>query len=264
MTSDGFNKYVLMNSIHLWQQCYLLGYYAVSALGKRGLMLGAVYDSGYAFYPAFDLGMRAAAENSTLDFKFLSMPGPGELSDIKSAFQQIDTSNVDFVFSLFCGEEATIFLEEYHRLGLHEQIPLLGLPFLLEPSDKKLEGVSVITTRSDFKEGEIDPSYQAIYSELGNLSGIAIGQAIIKGGGKIDVDLLGAALNEANANRVYEHDLSPRLLNEIAVIRNSFSSSNELSSECLLTKKVDLLEDKDFLQMRDAGASSWLNPYLGI
>ena len=264
ISSTGYNDFIFMNSIHLWQQCYLLGHYAVSTFGKRGLLMAAMYDGGYAFHSAFDLGMRAAANDTTLDLKFLGMPANGELSDVKSAFDQIDMSNADFVFGLFCGEEATIFLEEYNARGLSEKLPLLGLPFLLEPGKKKLEGTSIFTPKNDFDEKLPDPKYENVFSELGILSGSAIGTAILKTEGKIQANQLAETLKETNANRTYQSNDAPRLLNPMAILKNTFGASNKLNSECVHLETPDLEGNKDFSKIRNMLPSSWLNPYLSV
>lgn len=264
ISSTAFNDYIFVNSIHLWQQCFLLGQYARATFGKRGLMVGSVYDTGYAFVSAFNLGMQAERSGSFLDLKFINVLENGGLLNIEPFFGSIDISSIDFVFSLFCGEEATAFLEGFKKSNWMKKVPILGLPFLLEPNDESLNEVSVITPRSDFKSSAPDPRYKNIFTEFGELSGMTIAKAILDGGGHLNSEGIRNALFEINAERRYESNMFPELLNKVAILKNTFGPSNELTSECMKLETVELSEHKELALLGDAPPSGWLNPYLCI
>lgn len=261
---DAESEYVFQNSIHLWQQAWNLGYYAGSELGNRGSVIAAVYDSGYAFLPAFQFGLLFANPNAFLDIKLLPMPTNGGLSDVKSAFDTVDWDGSDFVFPLFCGEEATIFLEEFKDRGLNEKTNLLGLPFLLEPGKKDLSEISIYTSSGAYDEQTPDADHKGVFAMLGNRAGRAIGNAIIKDNGSLKAETLDRALKNEEENSVFQLRESPRFLGPIHVLRSTFDSENNLTTEKLIELKQNISEDSQLDQLRRGVNSSWINPYLGI
>ena len=260
---DSESKCVFQNSIHLWQQAWNLGYYAGSELGSRGSVIAAVYDSGYAFLPAFQFGLLFANPSAFLDIKLLEMPVGGGLSDVKSIFDTVDWDGSDFVFPLFCGEEATIFLKEFKDRGLNEKTQLLGLPFLLERGTEDLSGISVYTSSESYNEQTPDPYCKDVFAMLGNRAGKAIGKAIIKDNGSPKIETLNQVLR-SEGNSLYQLCESPRFLGPIHILKNTFGSGDSFSTERLKEQEYNISEDNQLNELRRGVNSSWINPYLGI
>ncbi len=262
MPAQGYGDYVFQNSIHLWQQVWLLGYYAATNLGSKGMILSAMYDSGYCFMAAFESGMRAGNPDIDHQLKLLPLPQTGEISAISEGMDVIDIESCDFIFPLFCGEEATLFLEEFKKRGLINKVQLLGLPFLIEAGDKDLSGISIHTI--NHLQGEIDSTYRNVFKDLGNSTALAIGSAILSQNGKINKDAISAGLVANNDALTYSSTGWPKLNSPIYVQKITFSEGNESKAELLFQQTVNLDDDEAIQQMRNSPVSAWVNPYLGI
>ncbi len=262
LPSKGYNDYVFQNSIHLWQQVWLLGYYAAEHLGGKGMILSSMYDSGYCFMSAFELGMRAANPDIEHELKLLPLPQAGELSAIKEGLDVIDMTSCDFLFPIFCGEEATIFLDEFKKRDLAGKVELVGLPFLMELGDSDLSGISIYTT-NDIKGGA-DLVYKHVFRVLGNSTGTAVGEAILSSDGKISNEAMNEALTQNNGTKVYASTASPRLTSPVSIQKVTLGKDDTLSFQWVMEQVVDLEENEEFRQIRDTLLSAWVNPYLGI
>ena len=258
--SSGYNPYVLHNNIGIFQQFWLSGYYAASELGSKSLLVSAMYDSGYNFLTAFDMGLRAANPDIEHQLKLLPLPEPGKLSNVNEIFDQLDFENTDFVMGIFCGEEATMFLEEFKARNLQDKVKLLGLPFLLEPGEADLSGLSVYAP-SHQKE---DFTFKQLYRDMGTVSGKAIARAILEGEGEVAPDALKNALKDLDENRVYDAKAATQLTGAIHIVKHDFGADNELQSEIVFEREVNLDTDAEYNMFRNAQSSSWVNPYLCI
>jgi hypothetical protein len=262
LPTKGLNDYVFCNSVHMWQQTWLLGFYAAKHLGKKGLVFSALYDSGYSFIESFRLGMMAAKPDAQLDIQLLPMPAAGQLSDISGSIDQVGIDGADFVFALFCGEEATNFLELYKSKGYHHKTKLLGLPFLLEKSDQDLEGINLISF-SNTTEAVEQSFYKHIFSQLGNLSGTLIGDAIVAGNGELDRDILEEVLTNHHLAE-FRTTETPQLHDPIIILEHEIGKGNKIGSNVILEERVDMSNNDACNVSRDMLASSWINPYLCI
>lgn len=258
--TKGYNEFVFQNSVHLWQQCWLLGYYAGSQLEGDSIIISAMYDSGYAFLTAYEMGIRAANPDAVHQLKLLGLPEPGKLSNVSECFDQIDFAQYDKVMALFCGEEATMFLEEFKKRDLHKTKKLLGLPFLLEPADSDMSGIEVYTTSHQ----EEDLRYDNLYRQMGEFSGMAIGNTILQCEGEVKPDVLKRVLSEQDNNRIFDSTEAACLTGSVGVYRHTFGADNQLSSEKVMEKEVNLNDDADFTTLRNTENSQWVNPYLCI
>jgi len=262
--TQGYNEHVFVNSIHLWQQNWCLGYYAGKNLGNKGMVFSSMYDSGYSFLPAIQQGAAAANPEGDLTFKLMPMTEPGQLSPIIESFDQVDFEGQDYIFSLLCGEEATIFLEEFKKRGLHENTKLLGMPFLLEPGEADLSGVSVYSSHYQLDQAGEDPQFKNVFTDLGASTGIAVAQAIIKGNGELDKDVVAEALAETDEHKVHASGSFPKLKVPIGIVKHVFEKDNVLRSDNIDSQTIDLDEDETLNIARDEVSSCWVNPYLAI
>lgn len=261
--TGGFNDCVLINSPHLWQHCWTMGQYAAQNLGKKGLILSAMFDGGYAFLSCFQMGLHAVNEDFNHDLRLLTMPQPGKLSEVKEAFDAINIADYDFVFPLFCGEEATLFLEEFHARKLYEKVKLIGLPFLMTPAENNLAGLSLISTVSS-NYADTDWLWSNTFANMGAKSGRAIGQAVLQVQEKVSPQFLNSILKQLDQSLEYESSKIPRVLNSLDIVEHTLTDGNKVNSQVIETMEVDPKDDPKIKQLRDAASSSWLNPYLAV
>lgn len=262
LPTAGLNDYIFCNSAHMWQQTWLMGFYAAKHIGRKGLIYSALYDSGYSFIESFRLGMMAAKPDAQLDIQLVSMPPAGQLSDIEGSIDQVGIEDADFVFALFCGEEATNFLEVFKARGYHHKTKLIGLPFLLENSDENLEGIDVISFSSSIDAVE-DHFYKSIFSQLGNLSGSLIGEAIVAGNGQLNRDKLELVLNNHHLAE-FRTTETPQFHVPINILEHHIGIGNEIESNVILKEIVDMSSNEACNTSRNMLASSWINPYLCV
>jgi hypothetical protein len=260
-----FSNNVFINSIHLWQQTWLLGYFAAKQLGNKGSIITSTYDAGYAFIKSFELGMVAASNESTTILKLIPLT---TLNDepilIKESIDQLNIEEDDFVFALFCGEEATLFLNEFTERGYHKSIPLCGLPFLLEPGNKSLSELSVYTTTDSLNQTSLNAQYKNVFNDFGELSAAALGTAIINGKGTIKSTVLKETLSALNPTKIFNASEAPQLLESIGVLKNTFDNQNELTVQKIFEKVVDFRGKSSFDSEENLQRSGWINPYLCI
>ncbi len=261
--SAGYNDHVFLNSPHLWQQSWLLGYFAASHLGKNGLIFSATYDIGYAFMQAFQVGVRDAENETNCEVSLIPMPPDGGLSPVQEAFDQVNLESKDFVFALFSGEEADLFINEFKSRNLDKKVALCALPFLLDSGKQDLSGLSVYTT-VDQSNVKSDILYTDVFGNLGASAGTAIGETILANNGEIGASGLNDALRKLDNTKLYQSTFSAKLLGDISVLKNTFGKDNKHDFTILLQKTVDLDGDKDLNALRDAMTSNWVNPYLGV
>lgn len=264
LPTEGFGEYVFVNSYHFWQQSWLLGYYAGKELGGKGISFCSMYDAGYSFLALFQQGLLAANPNADYEFKLLPMPESGALAPVKEAFDSVDFASKDFVSVLLCGEEASMFLEEFKARGLEDKVTLLGLPFLMANGEKDIEGLSIISTYHNTDKNITDLLYKDVFKEMGRSTGVAIANALISGKGKIEPETLNKALLEIDRSRVYDSREFPKLLDPISVVKHTYNESEEIDTEFLFEEKVNLDEDGAINELRDAVSANWMNPYMAI
>lgn len=258
------NPYVYINSFHFWQQAWLLGYYTAKHIGINGTVVSALYDSGYIFLAAFLNGMQTADKNACLALNIIPMPAKGELSRIEATMDRINVKDFDFVFPLFCGEEANLFLKEFKKRNWGNEVELVGLPFLLEETPEDLSGISMYSVVHSKEEGKSDIAYKKVFERLGKLAGRGIGTAIIKGKGKIKVNEINDSLKEMDSSKLYASNETPMLLDPISIMKIDIIEGNQIVSVPVLEQSVLFEDNEEFLKSGDSQIASWLNPYLGI
>ena len=260
--SQVFNEHVIVNSIHLWQQCMFLGQYAAKELGKKGLIISAMFDGGYAFLNGFQMGADMTDNGCQPELKLLPLPEVGQLSNIPEAFENVQMDQYDFVFALFCGEEATQFIEMFYQKGLHKKTKLLGLPFLLELQSNSLAGLEILSVASSSLETDLRMT--DLFKRLGTESGTAAARTILNGGGSIKADTLREALEINDNDRIYESNNIPRLIGEQFIVSHLVSDDNVVRSEIIERDSLDILNNQALKVSRDGLASSWMNSYLAV
>ncbi len=261
---DEFNEYVFLNSEYFWHQCWLMGRYAAQNVGKKGTVITAMYDSGYAFSISFQLGMQSASPDIIPDFHLMSMPPDGALSNMDEVFEKVNFDEYDFALVLFCGEEAAQFLEGVKSRGLQDKLAIFGLPFLLEPGKEELDGMEVYTSMRNAYPNQEDFRHQEVFTQLGVSSGKAIGEAMVTDEGSLTLESINEVLERMDGQRVYKSEDLGQIIGPVSIIKNKFVKGNEIESERIAEVSSDLAEDAALAMARSGMASSWMNPYLGV
>jgi branched-chain amino acid transport system substrate-binding protein len=263
-----FAEGIYVNSIHTWQQIWSMGHWAASNFGPRGMFLSGIYDAGYSFSSMLNLGMMAADPQAEMPFAIAPVASPGSLADVKSVFQYIDQFSPDFLFATFCGEEAKIFLDEYIRLGYHQRLPLLGLPYLLQPVDNTEQ--FVVYTSVCVGEDVETPDVQKIlenmnnpFSMLGYESGTLIKKAL-KGSAIKDLkeSLQGIDIASSRGKITIQKGHSGEA-SKVYLVKNTIQGENS-KTEILDELKTTSFQDAALLETINLPSSGWYNPYPAV
>ncbi len=266
-----FNPFVFINSTHTWQQVWSLGYWAVRTFGKRGMFVASIYDAGYSFSNMLKLGMEAADSQSTMPFSIAQIRHDNKTANPKDVFKYIADFQPDFIFSAFCGGEASEFLSEYAHSGYHKQIPLLALPFLLQPFDiqgQELEIYTAVTSTQNMED------VQAIieklnadnpFDELGSATGLVLAEALRNKGN----NSLKEAISEAKAHSIrgaLQIDSSrPGEANYVYLVKNKHNGeSGTIDMTVQGSLKTVEITDNELMKSIEGPNSGWGNPYLGV
>lgn len=252
---------VSLNSINLWQQLWSLGYWSVNKFGKKGMVVGALYDMGYCFSQVLDMGMQAASKDSKWSFAVCPLPEQGKLSDPGIVLDHAERDQPDFLFSAFCGEEATLFLEEYLRRGLQSKIPLISTPFLLENFDAPLsEALKVYTPIMSYSAMDDDALNQDWTKTFGSFYqlGLESGEQIVQHFNSVD-HVSGAR------GRVNVEVKSAGKNAKVFIVENLHGGNKEALERSIITEveTVDMTNESIIDASKGTNAS-WLNHYLGI
>lgn len=117
---------IFFNSFQLWQSEYALGAWAQKEFGDKGAIVMPLYDSGYHLQNSFRQG--TISEGSQLiDYHILPyVEGKSQVKgQLDNLFEKFRNEPPAYIHTLFCGTEATEFLEEFAKSGLAGNIPLI-------------------------------------------------------------------------------------------------------------------------------------------
>ncbi len=256
---------VFINSDHIWQQMWSLGYWGTEKFGSKGMLVGGVYDMAYNFTKAMDLGMKKANPDSKWSLAVTRLPqGVDNLSDPSVVLDYIEKDSPDFLIAAFCGEEARLFMEGFINRKLHQKVPLLGLPYLLrdlsfEP-EEAFKVYSTTLTMGASQPQEVNWFNGDVFEALGYESGVLLG-ASRDGGGVLQ--LSGIEINSSRGSFVP----SKALRGEESVIhlvehlyKGKVASTQSTLGRQLRTAALHEL-NIPHSNMVDSG---WFNPYLGL
>lgn len=265
-----FNPYIFINSTHIWQQIWSLGYWAVKTFGNKGMFVASVYDAGYSFSNMLSLGMKAADQESTMPFSIAQLTPGAKTADPRTVFEHIEMFQPDFIFSAFCGEEATAFQEAYANTAA-KNIPLIALPFLLQDFDHKdqeLEIYTALSSTASVSMGETENEValqDQTYYQLGKETGMILAEALkIKGSGNL-IDALNQV--KVNSDRGLLHIDAQTLGrdSQVYLLRNKHSGNrNNIKTEVVRKLETVRINDKALNDSLQQVSSGWENPYLGI
>ncbi|SOD13375.1 ABC transporter substrate-binding protein [Pedobacter xixiisoli] len=265
-----FNPYIFINSTHSWQQIWSLGYWAVKAFGNKGMFVASVYDAGYSFSNMLTLGMEAADKESTMPFSIAQVTPGAKTTDPRTVFEHIEMFKPDFVFSAFCGEEATAFQEAY-ATSAAKNIPLLALPFLLENFDAKeneLEIYTAISSTELVSEGESEnkvAEQDQTYYQLGKETGMILAEALKIKGERSLTDALNQVKVNSHRGVLHIDAQTPGKENQVHLVKNIHSGNrNNIKREIVGRIETVSIDNKALSDSLQQLSSGWENPYLGI
>lgn len=265
------NDYVFINSGFIWQQVWSLANWAIKNLGKKGMLVAGIYDAGYPFMRMIREGFDTDGSTAEIPFSIARIREGSKLADPSMVIEQIIAFKPDFVFSFFCGEEASLFLEAYIQAGLHKKIPLLGLPFLIEPYKGSGEEVEIYTaaiTKDKTGEDLIKNGCAAgnkTFWNLGIETGLLIADAIRRSNGS---GLAGALRNsqvKSDRGSLNIASDAPGKGNKAYIIRTRYAGDPKSMHQEVVTEHPTMQPDQEQIKKSmQEPVSGWLNPYLGI
>lgn len=266
-----FNEYTFLHSSHVWKQLWSLSNWGVKTFGRKGMFVGSLYDTGYAFMNMMRLGMQAADPESELPFSVAQPPNLGSLANPGDVFRHIEEYQPDFIMAAFCGEEASRFLEAYVQSGFHKKIPLLSLPFLLESFDAKGETLDIYTTTASY--AGIAPGYlngageklQHPFSDLGFESGVAIAESLRRSDGNNLHEIM-RTIEVSGNNGVFRIDPQTAGKNKkVFLVKNSCTGDKQTIGRHIISELPTIeIDDPLITDALNEYSSGWENPYLGV
>ena len=259
---------IYLNSTLLWQQLWSLGHWATKKFGSKGMFAGGVYDMAYSFTHVLDLGMRAADPDCKWSFAVSHMPEEGEtLSDPSVIFDYVEEEMPDFLFVAFCGKEATLFLDEFISRGLHEKIPVVTTPYLLEDYNQTLaEPLRLYTTLAagkpltdqDLLQDWTSPS--GIFSAMGRDSA----RMILKAASDNQITQIPTPFDTERGSL----PLAPKALgkgSQVCIVENTHSGEKATIERQIIEQVATIdIDDPGILDGLKNLETSWQNPYLGV
>lgn len=266
-----FNPYTFINSTHTWQQIWSLGYWAVKKFGTKGMFVASIYDAGYSFSNMLKLGMEAADSQSTMSFSIAQLGHEGKTANPKDVFNHIAAVQPDFIFSAFCGGEASEFLSEYAQSGYHRRIPLLALPFLLQPFEiqaQELEIYTAVTSTLDVED--VRPVVRKLnadnpFDELGAATGTLLAEAIKNQANNGLKEAIGEAEAHSIRGALQVDSSQPGKANYVYLVKNRHNGdSSAIDMTVQESLKTVEITDNELSKSIEGPSSGWGNPYLGV
>lgn len=123
------SPFIVYNTLNYWQTSWALGQWAASAVGRRGVIAAACYESGYDALYTFELGFTSAG-GSMLGTHITH--APGRQTDLPTLLSTIAKSQPDVVYAMYSGQAAVEFVAAYAASPLAGRVPLVGPGFLVE------------------------------------------------------------------------------------------------------------------------------------
>lgn len=131
---------------------------------------GSVYLVGpdYAAGDEFLAGFKKSFEDAGGEVAGTQMTPFGKTTNFQPYLQKVRNADPDAVFAFYAGSEAVTFVQQYDKLGLHENIPFYATGFLteggaLEAQGKSAEGIFTSLHYSSALDNETNTAFVEAY-----------------------------------------------------------------------------------------------------
>ena len=262
---------VYLNSDNSWQHIWALGNWGVRQFGPKGMFVGGLYDAGYSFAMMLQMGMKAASEQAVMPFAVAPVASPGAAADVEAVFQHIENFAPDFVFAAFCGDEATSFLGQYIKRGYHKQIPLLGLPFLIQPFSETSEECVVYSAFTAPGEEQVEPVgarpedfSDKQFFNLGYESGLMLKEALKKSSSKKIKDALAGVTIRSSRGSLSALAGKQGDGSRVFLVKNKLGQAGGAVREVLEELDTIFVDDPKLKEVLALPSSGWFNPYPAV
>lgn len=135
----GASRYVLHNTFGCWQSCLALGTWSAASIGRRAVIAGSRYESGFDTHYAFRAGFERGGGRVVAAFIDADPETP---VDADTMIGNIASLRPDVIFAAYSGREAAEFVRCFRRHGLSGRIRLAGSGFLAEGLDEDTDIIS--------------------------------------------------------------------------------------------------------------------------
>lgn len=195
------NPYVLINSFHLWQTAWMCGYLGARRFGPRGAAMVGLHEGGYGMTFAFQLGLEAG-DGGLVRMAVTHQNSSTE--DPSPSIAEAAAVKPDFIWGAYSGKEAISFLGAYEASGFKQNIPLIGLPLLVDEhirstAGSTAQGVHFVTSGQQSDEsgalraalaqaiGRAPNPYAELAYESAHLVASAVRSTSTPGGASVDL-----------------------------------------------------------------------------
>ena len=262
------NEFIFINSPHVWQHIWSLSNWAVQQFGKTGMFVGGTYDAGYNFMKMMGDGMNAVTTDNAMPYSVAPLDDTKKYSQVEKVFEHIALFKPDFVFSFFCGTEASAFLREYINQGYHKKIPLFGLPFLMEsfePNGEEITIYSAISSKVSLDMGLQQQERRSPFEQMGLETGMMLAEAI-KTAGSDSIEQVLKRLKLETPMGTLQADLNNLGKgHHVYLTSTKYKGDKSVMERHLLQELPTLQTDSEqFIESTNQMSSYWENPYLAV
>lgn len=217
---EHLSDYVLHSSLNLCQSAYAAGVYAANTFGKKGAIASSFYDGGYQMSESFVKGFKNMGGEIVY---YHVAPMDYKSESYEKMIEGLQTSQADFVFTLFSFKEGEKVFTVLAESGLNGSLPILCLALLTDETahqkDYRLKKVLSLASwsfddeRPEMKEflSAYSSEYKQdpnLFSLLGYESGLATSRAMKFGDseiGPIGKILKGRTINSPRGEITYNN-----------------------------------------------------------
>lgn len=151
---------IAVNTLQYAQSAYAAGMWAVQSLGRRGVILAALHESGYDTVYAAHQGIEAAGGSVARSMVTHAHPTMDRLTD---AVEAVRSTSPDFIYAAYSGPHAAAFMAMYNASGLHT--PLVVSPFMLDDIGYHPAGMHTVSAWSADIDSEANRAFLAAFAD---------------------------------------------------------------------------------------------------
>lgn len=269
---EHITPYVFHYTLHLWHSSYEAGKYAAINFGKKILVCGSYYDSGYQITQAFVNGVM---EEGGEVVSYWIAPMDYKSQNFDGMIQAVEEISPDSLFCLFSYNEGKVVFEKLAASDINDKVPIIVNPLMTEDITNNYNLKNIISVASwSFDDDNVEmknfiEAYKNKYEENPNviaLMGYEVGQIVSESlsenstiPNKIGEHLANKTMNiprgRLTANHYFESTLDTFKVREF--IYNKEQYHNTIIKE-LSTASVS----NQYKNFEEAPYVGWQNPYI--